>query len=76
MNNSRSLLSLLFSIIFSINSIADEGMWLPMHIKRLNETDMQKNGLQLTADEIYSVNNSSLKDAVVQLGNGCTAEVI
>ncbi len=55
---------------------ADEGMWLPLFIERLNYVDMQKMGLQLTAEEIYSVNNSSLKDAIVQFGGGCTAEVI
>jgi len=56
---------------------ADEGMWLPMFIKRLNYVDMQKQGLQLTPEEIYSVNNSSLKDAIVRLGRGfCTGEII
>lgn len=56
---------------------ADEGMWLPMFIKRLNYVDMQKQGLQLTPEEIYSVNNSSLKDAIVRLGGGfCTGEMI
>jgi len=56
---------------------ADEGMWLPLLIKRLNHVDMQKCGLQLTAEEIYSVNNSSLKDAIVALGGGfCTGEII
>lgn len=55
---------------------ADEGMWFLMHIARLNYRDMQRMGLQLTAEEIYSVNNSSLKDAVVQFNGGCTAELI
>jgi len=55
---------------------ADEGMWLPLLIKRLNYTDMKTKGLQLTPEEIYSVNNSSLKDAIVSLGGFCTAEVI
>lgn len=56
---------------------ADEGMWLPMFIKRLNYADMQKHGLKLTAEEIYSVNHSSLKDAIVRLGRGfCTGEII
>lgn len=56
---------------------ADEGMWLPLFVKRLNYVDMQKQGLQLTAEEIYSVNNSSLKDAIVRLGGGfCTGEII
>ncbi len=58
-------------------------MWLPMFVERLNYVDMQKMGLHLTAEEIYSINNSSLKDAIVGLSNGsqpagffCTAEVV
>lgn len=54
---------------------ADEGMWLMMLVKRLNGTDLQKQGLHLTPEEIYSVNHSSLKDGIVQFG-GCTAEVV
>ena len=49
---------------------ADEGMWLPMFVERLNYVDMQKMGLQLTPEELYSINHSSLKDAIVGLGNG------
>jgi len=56
--------------------MADEGMWFLMHLKRLNEADMQKKGLKLTAEEIYSINNSSLKDAIVQFNGGCTAEIV
>ncbi|WGF92773.1 S46 family peptidase [Aequorivita marisscotiae] len=55
---------------------ANEGMWFLMHIERLNYRDMQKMGLQLTAEEIYSINNASLKDAIVQFNRGCTAEII
>ncbi|MCB0452053.1 MAG: S46 family peptidase [Aequorivita sp.] len=55
---------------------ANEGMWFLMHIERLNYRDMQKMGLQLTPEEIYSVNHSSLKDAIVQFNRGCTAEII
>lgn len=55
---------------------ADEGMWLMTMIKRLNGTDLQKQGLKLTPEEIYSVNQSSLKDAIVQFGGGCTAEMV
>ncbi|MAB56045.1 MAG: peptidase S46 [Aequorivita sp.] len=55
---------------------ANEGMWFLMHIERLNYRDMQKMGLQLTPEEIYSINNSSLKDAIVQFNRGCTAEII
>ena len=55
---------------------ADEGMWFLMFIERLNHRDMEKLGLQLTAEEIYSINNHSLKDAVVQFNGGCTAEMV
>jgi len=54
----------------------DEGMWLPLHIKRLNYVDMQKMGLRLTADELYSINNSSTKDAIISFGGFCTGEII
>ncbi len=55
---------------------ANEGMWFLMNIERLNYRDMQKMGLQLTPEEIYSINNASLKDAIVQFNRGCTAEII
>jgi hypothetical protein len=55
---------------------ADEGMWFLMFIERLNHRDMEKMGLQLTSEEIYSINHHSLKDAVVQFNGGCTAELI
>ena len=51
----------------------DEGMWLPMFVERLNYVDMQKMGLRLTAEELYSINHSSLKDAIVNFGGFCTA---
>ena len=64
-------------IFFSLAAIADEGMWLPQLLQAMNEEDMQAHGLQLTAEELYSVNSSSLKDAIVSLnGGGCTAEMI
>jgi len=57
-------------------NLPDEGMWLPMFVERLNYVDMQKMGLKLTAAEIYDINHSSLKDAIVNLGGFCTAEVV
>jgi hypothetical protein len=54
---------------------ADEGMWLPSEIYK-NIQDMQAKGFKLTAEDIYSINNSSLKDAVVHFGGGCTGEII
>ncbi len=73
----RILLStLLVVMLFPFKVKADEGMWFLMFIERLNHRDMQKEGLQLTSEEIYSINNNSLKDAIVQFGGGCTAEMI
>ena len=70
-------LFLLAAFILSfIPAKADEGMWLMMLIKRLNGVDMQKQGLKLTPEEIYSVNNSSLKDAIVSFGGFCTGEIV
>lgn len=71
--------AMFFGFAFMVSSIsvkADEGMWLPMLVERLNYTDMQKYGLKLTAEELYSINHSSLKDAIIQFGNGCTGEII
>ncbi|NTW25795.1 MAG: S46 family peptidase, partial [Lentimicrobium sp.] len=67
---------ILFFLLAAGITRADEGMWLPLLIERLNYVDMQKEGLKLTAEEIYSVNHSSLKDAIIQFGNGCTGEMI
>lgn len=73
----KLLLSLcIFMLTFSTVLKADEGMWFLMHIDRLNHRDMQKMGLQLTAEEIYSINNRSLKDAIVQFNGGCTASIV
>ena len=55
---------------------ADEGMWLPMLLKQLNEGEMQSMGMKMSAEDIYSVNQSSLKDAVVMYGSGCTGSII
>jgi hypothetical protein len=75
MNIKKSVL--IFSLIFvTFVGIADEGMWLPQLLSELTIKDMQKKGCKLTAEQIYSINKASLKDAVVQFGGGCTAEVI
>lgn len=65
-----------FILITSLIAKADEGMWLPQLLNAMNMKDMKKNGLKLTAEQIYSVNKSSLKDAIVQFGGGCTAEIV
>ncbi len=55
---------------------AGEGMWLPIFLGQLNEAEMRSMGLKLTAEDIYSINKGSLKDAIVSFGGFCTAEVI
>lgn len=76
----KKLISLIFCIVLSVTIFAtnppDEGMWLPMFVKDYNYADMQRLGLKLTPEQLYDINHSSLKDAIVQLGNFCTAEVV
>ena len=74
----KIIFSSLISLLLLLPSLvrADEGMWFLMFLKRLNERDMQKQGLQLTAEEIYSINNNSLKNAIVQFNGSCTASII
>lgn len=66
---------LLLAVLLTHRLQAHEGMWLPTLLKSI-ESDMQSAGLKLSAEDIYSVNSSSLKDAIVLFGGGCTAEVI
>ncbi len=68
-------LIILLSIVSITRSFADEGMWLP-HLISKNMEELHKLGCQLTAEDIYSINKSSLKDAVVNFGNFCTGEII
>jgi hypothetical protein len=67
----------LFVVTLSLHTQADEGMWLPSLVGKLNIDKMHTMGLKLSAEQIYSINNSSLKDAVVALDRGsCTAEIV
>lgn len=66
-------ITFLISVLLTFSAAAHEGMWLPI---LLDMDDMQRNGLKLSAEDIYSANQSSLKDAIVHFGGGCTAEVI
>jgi hypothetical protein len=63
------------TIVISLSLHATEGMWIPTLLKAV-EGDMQAMGLKLSVEDIYSVNHSSLKDAIVHFGGGCTADVI
>ena len=71
----KKILNLLLGIFLLHNVLADEGMLIPSLIKAF-ESDMKAKGMRLSAEDIYSVNSSSLKDAIFQFGGGCTAEVV
>jgi len=76
MTKKIAILLVSFAFVFQPVLKAGEGMWLPFLIDRLNYEDMKEKGLQLTPEEIYSVNNSSIKDAIVVFGGGCTGEIV
>ncbi len=67
---------LLLLLCFTLPATAGEGMWIPSLLQQMNEKEMQQMGFRLTAEDIYSINRSSLKDAIVLFGSGCTAEII
>ena len=62
--------------VFSAGMRADEGMWMLPLLQKMNSKTMTELGCRLSADDIYSINHSSLKDAIVQFGGGCTGEII
>lgn len=71
----RLIITSLLSALLLSPAFADEGMWVPLFINR-NITDMQANGCNLSAEDIYSVNKASLKDAVLIFDGGCTGELV
>ena len=70
----RVLLLALLLALFSVQ--AREGMWLPYLLAQMNEAEMKDMGMKISAEDIYSVNNGSIKDAIVHFGGFCTGEVI
>jgi len=76
MTRKLSILVLVFLLSAGQALKADEGMWIPMLLKKYNIEDMQKKGFKLTAEDIYSINKTSMKDAVMIFGGGCTGELI
>jgi len=74
----KKIISITFAIIIvSVSNLkADEGMWIPLFLKKYNIEEMQKKGFKLTAEDIYSINKASMKDAVMIFGGGCTGELI
>ncbi len=72
----KYFLLLTLSVSLFAKSFADEGMWLPQLLAALNEKEMKKMGMKISAADIYSISKSSLKDAIVSFGGFCTGEVI
>lgn len=73
----KKLIGLVFYLLsFTSVGIAKEGMWIPTLLEKYNIEEMQQMGFKLTAQDIYDVNNASMKDAVVIFGGGCTGELI
>ena len=75
----KQINKLLFAVIFflySAISFANEGMWLPFLLEKMNEKEMKSLGMKISAKDIYSINSGSLKDAIVSLGGFCTGEII
>ncbi len=73
----NQILLIFIAIFFSFSSLyAQEGMWIPSLLAGQNEAEMQKMGMEMTAEDIYAVNQSSLKDAIVHFGGFCTGEII
>jgi len=72
----KFLIGMLSFALLTANVKADEGMWLPWLLKNQTTEAMKKKGLKLTTDQLYDINKSSLKDAIVWFGGGCTGEII
>ena len=72
----KKLLLTLAAAALSFTAMADEGMWLLPYLQKMNIKDMKAKGCKLSAEDIYSVNKSSLKDAIVIFGGGCTGEIV
>lgn len=70
------IIALLATASTTFSARADEGMWLLPFIQKLNIEQMKQRGFRLTAEDIYSLNQRALKDAIVIFGGGCTGEVI
>ena len=71
----KKIITLITILVFSVQLVAKEGMWIPMLLNN-NIAEMQAMGCELSAEDIYSVNHSSLKDAIVSFGGFCTGEFI
>ena len=72
----KKLFLLIAAACVSLTAAADEGMWMLPYLQKMNIKDMKARGCKLSAEDIYSINKSSLKDAIVIFGGGCTGEIV
>lgn len=72
----KKLLALCIATAGVLTAAADEGMWLLPYLQKMNIKDMKSKGFKLKAEDVYSINKGSLKDAIVIFGGGCTGEVV
>lgn len=72
----RKIILTVALFLCTLTTFAGEGMWLPFLLQKINEQDMKAMGLKISAEDIYSVRDGSLKDAVLIFGGGCTGEVV
>ncbi len=72
----KYLLLLILSVSLFLKGFAEEGMWLPQLLQAMNEKEMKRMGMKISAADIYNISKGSLKDAIVSFGGFCTAEVI
>src|SRR3954462_12715214 len=72
----KLFIALILTVSFVMKASADEGMWLPMLLGQQVYNDLVKKGLKLTKEQLYSINKSSLKDAILIFGGGCTGEIV
>ena len=72
----KRILAIVAALGLSLTAFADEGMWLLPLLQKMNGKALKEAGCKLTPEEIYSINHSSLKDAIIHFGGGCTGEII
>ena len=72
----KKMITLLATLLITLSASADEGMWLLPLLQKMNAKALKEAGCRLSPKEIYDINHTSLKDAIVQFGGGCTGEMI
>ena len=72
----KKIVLMLMAVGMTCTAMADEGMWLLPYLQKMNAADMKSKGLKIEVDDIYSAQKSSLKDAIIIFGGGCTGEIV